>query len=173
MNKQPTTVRGWLETLPEPLRGEAIQDAKTHNYGALESCNSLSNALYAMYLQCGNGKDFYWHGVRHFVLGRHVAEIDEDEMTPVFERGYNAAKAAYEAQEKRKSEVRDCCRCGSTLPETEFEGFEQTCNDCLKFPAYQVKEVWGQVEAKELAELREKAAKWDELMETIERLRIC
>lgn len=172
----PTTVRGWLETLPEPLRTQALKDGKTHNYGALESCDSLPNALYAMYLQCGNGKDFYWHGVRHFVLGRHVEEIDEEEMTPVYESGYNAAKAAYESSQNAAymgvSEHGAMFWNGKEAQRTPIFVAKSQENPLPngKEKPYQVTEIWEQVSAKELAELRAKAAAWDTIEPKLEYL---
>lgn len=178
---QPTTVRGWLETLPEPLRTKALADVGSIDYNG---CASLQEAVKSANGISNGRNDYYWKGVLEYLEGF-------DFPCPAFAEGYNAAKSAYEAKKfvaglppiPTKPEVRDCCRCGSTLPKTEFEGFEQVCNDCIgkESPTYYVKEVYtyqeyegfALVRPERLAELEDKAAKWDELQHTLRRLKIC
>lgn len=88
-SKQPTTVRGWLETLPEPLRTKAISQCTTPN----SCCSNLSDAIeYFNDWTRTNEGHYFWGGVLWFIMGRNgtslVHEID----------GYSAAKAAYETK---------------------------------------------------------------------------
>lgn len=144
MSTEPTTVRGWLETLPEPLKNYALTPDRFEYAGG---CGSL---VYAVELQRDIYPDNlpehdYWHGVWLYLRLGNSINIDGKER-----EGYNAAKAAYEAK-----------KFVAGLPPIPTK------------PLYQVKEVWESVDPKELSELRDKAAKWDDLMETVKRLKIC
>lgn len=121
----PTTVRGWLETLPEPIRERALKQCNAPN----SSCESLVSAIqqFADWSKETKEGHSFWLGVQHFLSGDRPTYLTHEL------EGYNAAKAAYEKQEA----------------------------------AYQVTEIWEQVDSKELAELRAKAKNWDDLQTSL------
>ena len=56
--KKPTTVEGWLKTLPEPLRSELLKPEKlfTFNY----ECKYLSSAINSFWWGYEEGSNEFW-----------------------------------------------------------------------------------------------------------------
>jgi hypothetical protein len=88
---EPTTVRGWLETLPEPIRGKAVSQCTFPNM----VCGHIADALdrFTDWAETNEGHS-YWNGTRNYIIGLSPS-LQTHEL-----EGYNAAKEAFEAQEK-------------------------------------------------------------------------
>jgi len=62
--KKPTTVEGWLKTLPEPLRSEAFDRAYRWIMGI--KSNSLSDAIGWLYYGREQGSYEFWNSFLMF-----------------------------------------------------------------------------------------------------------
>jgi hypothetical protein len=149
---KPTIVRGWLETMPNKIRQQALFDL----HGKRENCDSLHSAITRVISNFASSEDgfHYWVGVRDFVNdkipdGNHYC----------YKEGYNAAKAAYEAQAESQRQK------AAIVPRFTFENkgtiesrFEVAVSENGPFsridlpplpekhstiPNYEVKEIWA------------------------------
>lgn len=93
---KPTTVRGWLETMPEPIRTKALSQCLRPD--KLASSQAHAVADFMDWAKSIEGR-FFWFGAYHYISGRK-----SENLTHELE-GYNAAKAAYEAQKPTPTPV--------------------------------------------------------------------
>jgi len=101
---EPKSIAAWMYAMPQNLSEKALKDIKAFDFDGAWLCESLADALYQMYLNCNGGPDFFWRGVRHYVLGRKEVEIDEDGDNGEHVRGFRVAKAAFEAEKANSPE---------------------------------------------------------------------
>jgi len=136
----PKTVRGWCLLLPEPLSRLAIQCL---NRLRLDwDCYSLSDAVRVLFIHNDEDDCRYWDGVCRFINGNAInldlistSGLSDEEIRHTID-GYNAAKAAFEAQEKNIPE--HSANVDLPLPETcnhrysksMNEPWPKTCIDC-------------------------------------------
>lgn len=99
---KPTTVKGWLETLPEPYRTQALEAMEQRKAGL--ECGALSAAITKMcfWARSSQGTD-YWLSVREWAECPSKNHLPEPWKTPTPEEIAEA-----ERDEKLKKLVRGC-----------------------------------------------------------------
>jgi len=178
----PTTVRGWLETLPElPTVPKVYLDG-----WLLDKMDRLAESLadaiaYSNYRL----KHVFWHGFEDYLRGNEPRWPANQWCN----LGYNAAKAAYEAlptpetlENHKVAYVAEslktvnwqkcikCCR--DFVVDLRFTTI-YTCSECMEAKPFDYSKFVGecvQISPDRLAELESKAAKWDTIAPKIQYL---
>jgi len=124
-NPQPTTVRGWLETLPE-LENEPSRELSA---GARD-CGSLADALamLARYSTKGITAKRWWKGAE----ARMLNEPFEPFEWKAWQAGYNTMSDYLQRQKAGiVPEVSFCPKCENTLPDECFDRGAFFCKECV------------------------------------------
>jgi len=154
----PTTVRGWLETLPEPYRTSAIDQMNCEN----RVVETITDALLSFneWSRTEEGNDF-WQGFYLFYWDSDI-QIGQDDP---FYKGHAAAKAAFERQKtaivpEPESEIRyyDTVVGTTNANIGDVVTFGLNRDEPDHQPAFMV------IAPDDLAELQRKAAAYDSIV---------